>query len=122
MARASATRSGFSTSMPWRGSAPCRRWSNGTRTSRRSPCCWTKRRRPSDDWPRAERTMSSLSELQAGFRAALLADDERRMMADILPDRLGVPARLAVYRHHVLATLTTTLESTFPVVCRLVDG
>jgi hypothetical protein len=65
--------------------------------------------------------MSSVSELQAGFRAALLADDERRVMAHIIPDRLGVPARLAVYRHHVFTTLTTTLESTFPVVCRLVD-
>jgi hypothetical protein len=65
--------------------------------------------------------MSSLSELQTGFRTALLADDERRVAADILPDRLGVTARLAVYRHHVFTTLTTTLESTFPVVCRLVD-
>ena len=65
--------------------------------------------------------MSSLSELQAGFRAALLADDERRVIAHIIPDRLGVTARLGVYRHHVLTTLTTTLESTFPVVCRLVD-
>ena len=65
--------------------------------------------------------MSSLSELQAGFRAALLADDERDVAADIMPDRLGVAARLAVYRHHVLTTLTRTLESTFPVVCRLVD-
>ena len=65
--------------------------------------------------------MSSLSELQAGFRAALLADDEQRVMTHIIPDRLGVPARLAVYRHHVLTTLTTTLETTFPVVCRLVD-
>jgi hypothetical protein len=65
--------------------------------------------------------MSPLSELQAGFRAALLADDERSVMAHIVPDRLGAPARLAVYRHHVLTTLTTTLESTFPVVCRLVD-
>lgn len=65
--------------------------------------------------------MSSLSELQTGFRGALLADDERCVAADIAPDRLGVPARLAVYRHHVLTTLTMTLESTFPVVCRLVD-
>ena len=65
--------------------------------------------------------MPSLYELQAGFRAALLADDERRVMAHIIPDRLGVPARLAVYRHHVLTTLATTLESIFPIVCRLVD-
>lgn len=65
--------------------------------------------------------MSSLSELQAGFRAALLGGDEAGVAAQILPDRLGVPARLGVYRHHVLTTLTTTLESTFPVVCRLVD-
>ena len=65
--------------------------------------------------------MPSLSELQAGFRAALLTGDERGVMAHIFPDRLGVPARLAVYRHHVFTTLTATLESTFPVVCRLVD-
>jgi hypothetical protein len=65
--------------------------------------------------------MPSLSEVQAGFRAALLAADDRRVAADILPDQLGVTARLAVYRHHVFTTLTTTLESTFPVVCRLVD-
>jgi hypothetical protein len=65
--------------------------------------------------------MSSLLELQAGFRAALLADDLRGVGADILPDRLGVAARLAVYRHHVLTSLTAALESTFPVLCRLVD-
>lgn len=65
--------------------------------------------------------MSSLPELQAGFRAALLTNDERGIAADILPDRLGVAGRLAVYRHHVLTSLTAALESTFPVVCRLVD-
>lgn len=65
--------------------------------------------------------MASLPELQARMRAALLADDERGLAAEVLPDRLGVPARLAVYRHHVLTSLTAALETTFPVVCRLVD-
>ena len=65
--------------------------------------------------------MSSLPELQAGFRAALLADDERGIAPAVLPDGLSVSARLAVYRHHVLTSLTAALEATFPVVCRLVD-
>ena len=65
--------------------------------------------------------MSSLRELQTGFRAALLAGDERGMAPDVLDDGLSVPARLAVYRHHVLTSLTAALEATFPVVCRLVD-
>jgi len=65
--------------------------------------------------------MSSLRELQAGFRAALLGDDERGVAPDVVEDTLSVPARLAVYRHHVLTSLTASLEATFPVVCRLVD-
>ena len=65
--------------------------------------------------------MPSLRELQTGVREALLADDAGSVAAEILPDRLGGPARLGVYRHHVRASLTAALESTFPVVCRLVD-
>ena len=65
--------------------------------------------------------MSSLPELQATFRAALLADDERGIAGAILPDGLGVSARLAVYRHHVLTSLTAALEATFPILCGLVD-
>lgn len=65
--------------------------------------------------------MSSLRELQAGFRAALLVDEEHGVVDDIVADRLAVSARLAIYRHHVLTSLTTALEATFPVVCQLVD-
>jgi hypothetical protein len=65
--------------------------------------------------------MSSLRELQAGFRAALLTGDARGVAADVLADGLGVSARLAVYRHHVFTSLTAALEATYPVVCRLVD-
>jgi hypothetical protein len=65
--------------------------------------------------------MWSWPELQAAFRDALLADDERAVAAQILDDDLGAPARLAVYRHHVFTSLTAALEATFPVVCRLVD-
>jgi hypothetical protein len=65
--------------------------------------------------------MSSLRELQAGFRQALFGDDVRGIAVDIVPDGLSASARIAVYRHHVLASLTETLASTFPVVCRLVD-
>jgi hypothetical protein len=65
--------------------------------------------------------MSSLRELQAGFRAALLHEDARGIGPDILPDGLSAAARIAVYRHHVLTSLSATLASTFPVVCQLVD-
>jgi hypothetical protein len=65
--------------------------------------------------------VSSLRDLQAAFRTALLDQDDARIAADILPDGLSPSARVAVYRHHVRTTLTDVLVSTFPVVCRLVD-
>ncbi len=64
--------------------------------------------------------MPALRELQAGFRAALLTDDEH-VAAAVCADGLGPGARLAVYRHHVFTSLTVALESTYPVVVRLVD-
>jgi Putative DNA-binding domain len=65
--------------------------------------------------------MSPLRELQTAFRAALLIDDERAVTPAIVDDDLGVPARLAIYRHHVFTSLTAALETTYPVVTRLVD-
>ena len=65
--------------------------------------------------------MSSLRELQSGFRAAVLAGDESGIAPEIADDGLGVSARLAVYRHHVFTSLTAVLEATYPVVTRLVD-
>jgi hypothetical protein len=63
----------------------------------------------------------SLAELQRGFRAALLADDDS-VAAHVLGDGLAPAARLAVYRHHVRATLRAALAATYPVVERLVDA
>ena len=93
--------------------------------------------------------MLALPELQRGFRDAMLAEDDymggpemaphppqrseapmlRRgaprprdsFTAEIAGDGLAPGARLAVYRHHVLATLTDALKVTYPLVCRLVD-
>ncbi len=65
--------------------------------------------------------MPALAELQAAFRAALLDGAEAPAAALIAGDGLAPSARLAIYRHHVLSTLTAALESTYPVVCRLVD-
>lgn len=66
--------------------------------------------------------MRSLAELQAGFAAALLAEDPAVRDA-IAEDGLAPEARLAIYRHHVFTTLTAALGATFPVVARLVgDG
>ena len=66
--------------------------------------------------------MPTLRELQAGFRDALLGGDEHAAAAAVRGDGLGAAARLAVYRHHVFTSLTTALESTYPVVVRLVDA
>src|SRR5262245_18616627 len=64
--------------------------------------------------------MSTLAELQRDFRLALLADDDR-ITSLVAGDGLAPAARLALYRHHMLDTLTDALHGTFPVVCRLVD-
>jgi hypothetical protein len=64
--------------------------------------------------------MLSLAELQAAFKQALLQDDDTVASA-ICGDGLTPQARLAMYRHHVLTTLTDVLKTTYPVVCRLVD-
>jgi Putative DNA-binding domain len=65
--------------------------------------------------------MSSLRELQAGFRGALLAGDEHAVAPHVMDDGLTASVRLAVYRHHVFTSLTAVLEAAYPVVCRLVD-
>jgi hypothetical protein len=68
--------------------------------------------------------MPTLRELQAAFRGALLdgrdGDPAGAIGAEILADGLSPESRLAVYRHHVLATLTSVLRETYPVVTRLV--
>jgi hypothetical protein len=65
--------------------------------------------------------MSSLRELQDGFRAALLSGDQHRVAPHVIDDGVTASARLAIYQHHVFTTLTVALEATYPVVCRLVD-
>jgi hypothetical protein len=64
--------------------------------------------------------MPALRELQAHFGASLLGGQPATPAA-ILGDGLGPDSRLAIYRHHVLTSLTAVLESTYPVVARLVD-
>ena len=65
--------------------------------------------------------MPTLAELQDDIRAALLGDGARAAR-EVVPDGLAPEARLAIYRHHVLTSLTAALETTFPVVVRLVDA
>jgi len=65
--------------------------------------------------------MSALRELQAAIGAAMLGGDAGAAAREIEPDGLAPEARLEIYRHHVLTTLTSALEATFPVICRLVD-
>jgi hypothetical protein len=65
--------------------------------------------------------MLPLRELQVGIRDALLGADAAGVHAAIVPGGLTPAARLGVYRHHVLASLTDALRAVYPVVCRLVD-
>jgi len=65
--------------------------------------------------------MGTLRELQAAIGSAMLGGDAGAAAREIEPDGLAPDARLEIYRHHVLTTLTSALEATFPVICRLVD-
>jgi hypothetical protein len=65
--------------------------------------------------------MPALRDVQASIAAALLGGDTETAAGHIEGDGLEPGARLQIYRHHVLTTLTAALEVTFPVVCRLVD-
>ena len=65
--------------------------------------------------------MPSLREIERDLRLALLGGDDAPARAAVRGDGLGPGARLAIYRHHVVTTLTAALQATFPVVCRLVD-
>ena len=65
--------------------------------------------------------MPALHELQAAIGSAMLGGDAGAAVREIEPDGLAPEARLEIYRHHVLTTLTSALEATFPVICRLVD-
>lgn len=67
------------------------------------------------------KTVSSPRELERDFAAALLGGSEDAVVAEIQGDGLDPAARLAIYRHHVSATLAEALETTYPVVVRLVD-
>jgi len=65
--------------------------------------------------------MRTLPELQAGFASAILREDAAPVAGVIVADGLTPAARVRVYRNHVFTSLTETLETTYPVVCRLVD-
>jgi hypothetical protein len=66
--------------------------------------------------------MPALGDLQAAVRDALLGGDPFAAASHVAGDGLEPEARLRIYRHHVTTTLTAALESTFPVVRRLVDA
>ena len=65
--------------------------------------------------------MPALRELQAAFLRAMFGPNEPELLEAIVGDGLLPAARLQIYRHHVLTSLTDVLQATFPVVCRLVD-
>ena len=67
--------------------------------------------------------MPSLVEVQRQFADALLGLRADDAVAAVAGDGVAPEARVAVYRHHVVSSLTAALRSTYPVVSRLVgDG
>jgi hypothetical protein len=62
-----------------------------------------------------------LRDLQRAFRDALLGGDATAASDAVFGDGVASDSRLAIYRHHVFASLTAALKATYPVVCRLVD-
>jgi hypothetical protein len=66
--------------------------------------------------------MTPLRDLQRDVRGALLGERDPAIARAVCDDGITAAARLDVYRHHVVTTLTAALRATFPVVCRLVDG
>src|SRR5271154_3135293 len=65
--------------------------------------------------------MSQLLELQMRLRQAVLGGDAAEIVAAIQGNGLDPAARVGIYRHHAFATLGDALQTTFPVVCPLVD-
>lgn len=68
-----------------------------------------------------EWVVTALRELQDALRAALLAGDAAGAASHVVADGIAPAARLAIYRHHVVASLTAVLQAAYPVVCLLVD-
>ncbi|HYB40960.1 MAG TPA: DNA-binding domain-containing protein [Candidatus Methylomirabilis sp.] len=66
--------------------------------------------------------MPSLAEIQSDLLGAIISGDPRPAARHIAGDGLAPEARVDIYRHHVLVTLTAALEATFPVVRRLVGN
>jgi Putative DNA-binding domain len=62
--------------------------------------------------------MPTLAEIQASFRRAPLDEAQEGALAGLVADG---PARIAVHRNTLFASLTEVLRDTFPAVCRLVD-
>lgn len=65
--------------------------------------------------------MPTLHEVQSLFRGAMFGVEAPELLEAIAGDGLQPTARLQIYRHHVLTSLTEALKTIFPVVCRLVD-
>src|SRR5919204_6104225 len=125
MAVGSARRCGRSTPTRWPASGLGRPWWSGTPTFPRCPSCSTRPGTRHRSWTRSllESLMPSLVEVQRQFADALLGVRADDAVAAVAGDGVAPEARVAVYRHHVVSSLTAALRSTYPVVSRLVgDG
>lgn len=67
--------------------------------------------------------MPSLREVQTTLVDAMLGGDAAGAARHVAGDGLRPEARLQIYRHHVVSSLTAALRATYPVIARLVgDG
>lgn len=63
---------------------------------------------------------SALRDLQAAFAAHLAGTERVDLARQVVGDTISAAARLRIYRHHVLSSLSSALASTFPTVGALV--
>jgi hypothetical protein len=66
--------------------------------------------------------MSALLELQRGFAAALLREEDDAVCAVIVDEGFSAAERLRIYRHTCRSTLIATLRMTYPALERLVGS
>jgi hypothetical protein len=62
----------------------------------------------------------ALRDLQAAFAAHLAGTEQADLAREVIGDTIAAAARLRVYRHHVLSSLSSALAATFPTVNALV--
>src|SRR5438128_12196862 len=112
MARGLPRRYGRSTTMRSHARARGPASSSGTPRFRRCPCSSRKPVMPERSWIRpSPESVMPLREVQTTFVGAMLGGDAAPAAEYVAVDGLLPEARLQIYRHHVVSSLTAALQA-----------